>query len=95
MVLKAFGLARSIPGGFFCRSNAGAAEEDLKRSRSIKQLLNAMKLTAIFLLLACLTAGAKGFSQITLSEKNAPLQRIFKAIQKQSGYDFFLYLRGN
>lgn len=54
-----------------------------------KQLLKAMKLTAIFLLLACLTAGAKGFSQITLSEKNAPLQKIFKAIQKQSGYDFF------
>lgn len=54
-----------------------------------KQLLKAMKLTAIFLLLACLTAGAKGFSQITLSKKNAPLQKIFKAIQKQSGYDFF------
>lgn len=89
MVLKAFGLTRPIPGGFFCRSNANAAEEDLKRSRSTKQLLIAMKLTAIFLLLACLTAGAKGFSQITLSEKNAPLQRIFKAIQKQSGYDFF------
>jgi len=89
MVLKAFGLTRPIPGGFFCRSNASAAEEDLKRSRSTKQLLLAMKLTAVFLLLACLTAGAKGFSQITLSEKNAPLQKIFKAIQKQSGYDFF------
>ncbi|HEY4482456.1 MAG TPA: STN domain-containing protein, partial [Candidatus Brocadiaceae bacterium] len=53
-----------------------------------KQTLLIMKFTAIILLSACLTASAKGFSQITLAEKNAPLQKIFKEIQKQSGYDF-------
>ncbi|MBX2922872.1 MAG: TonB-dependent receptor [Chitinophagaceae bacterium] len=47
-----------------------------------------MNLTAILLFSACLTVSAKGFSQITLSEKNTPLQKVFKRIQKQSGYDF-------
>lgn len=54
-----------------------------------KKTLLIMKFTAIILLSACLTASANGYSQITLSEKNAPLQKIFKEIQKQSGYDFF------
>ena len=49
-----------------------------------------MKLTAIFLLTACLQVSAKGFTQnVTLSEKNAPLQKIFKQIHKQTGYQFF------
>jgi len=47
-----------------------------------------MKLTAIILLVACLSVSARGFSQITLAEKNAPLEKIFKELQKQSGYDF-------
>src|SRR5688572_7929511 len=54
-----------------------------------KTFILAMKLTAILLFIACLQVTAKGFSQITLSETNAPLQKIFKEIQKQSGYDFF------
>lgn len=54
-----------------------------------KQLLRVMKLTAIILLTACLTAGAKGYSQITLTAKNAPLHKVFKEIQRQSGFDFF------
>lgn len=48
-----------------------------------------MKLTAIILLIACLTASARTYSQITLAEKNAPLTKVFREIQKQSGYDFF------
>lgn len=47
-----------------------------------------MKFTAILLFVACLQAGADGYSQITLSEKNVPLQKVFKQIQKQTGYDF-------
>ncbi len=47
-----------------------------------------MKFTAIILLAACLTAQARGYSQITLNERNASLQKVFKKIQKQSGYDF-------
>lgn len=43
---------------------------------------------ALLLLCACLQVYAKGYAQITLSETNAPLQKVFKKIQKQSGYDF-------
>lgn len=50
--------------------------------------LRVMKLTAVILLSACLTASAHGYSQVTLSEKNAPLQKVLKKIQQQTGYDF-------
>lgn len=49
-----------------------------------------MKLTAVLLLSACLQVSANGFSQdITLSEKNVSLQKVFKQIHKQTGYQFF------
>ncbi len=49
-----------------------------------------MKITAIILLSACLTASANGYSQkVTLSEKNARLEKVFKEIKKQTGYVFF------
>ena len=47
-----------------------------------------MKLTAFFILMICMQVSANGFGQINLSANNAPLQRVFKEIQKQSGYDF-------
>jgi TonB-linked SusC/RagA family outer membrane protein len=53
-----------------------------------KQTLKIMKLVAIILFAACMQVSARGYSQITLSENNAPLQKVFKKIQKQSGYDF-------
>lgn len=53
-----------------------------------KSTLKIMKLTAIILLAACMQVNAKGYSQITLSEHNAPLQKVFQKIQRQSGYDF-------
>ncbi|HET7118986.1 MAG TPA: TonB-dependent receptor [Hanamia sp.] len=55
-----------------------------------KQNWLVMKLTAILLLSACLQVSATGFSQnITLSEKNVTLQKVFKQIHKQTGYQFF------
>ena len=55
-----------------------------------KQNWLVMKLTAILLLAACLQASATGFSQnVTLSEKNVPLQKVFKQIHKQTAYQFF------
>jgi TonB-dependent starch-binding outer membrane protein SusC len=55
-----------------------------------KQTLLIMKFTAILLLVACLQVTAKGYSQnVTLSERNAPLQKIFKEIHKQTGFQFF------
>ncbi len=51
-----------------------------------------MKLTAIILLSACLAASAKGKSQgITLSVKDAPLEKVFIEIKKQTGYSFVYY----
>jgi TonB-linked SusC/RagA family outer membrane protein len=39
---------------------------------------------------ACLQSSAHGYSQtVTLSEKNAPLQKIFKEIHQQTGFQFF------
>src|SRR6188474_41407 len=49
-----------------------------------------MKLTAIIILSACLSASANGYSQkVTISEKNASLENVFKEIKKQTGYVFF------
>ena len=48
-----------------------------------------MKLTAVFLIAACLQVGAKGFSQkVTVKENNVSLQKIFEAITQQTGYHF-------
>lgn len=54
-----------------------------------KQTLLAMKLTAIFLFTVCLTASANGLAQtVSLSERNAPLQKVFNKIEQQTGYSF-------
>lgn len=61
----------------------------LSRGGPVTQTLLIMKLTAFFLLAACLQVSAKGNAQsITLSEKNVPLQKVFRQIQKQASYDF-------
>ena len=53
-----------------------------------------MKLTAIILLTACLTASAKSFSQkVTLSVKEASLESVFTEIKKQTGYSIFYNYR--
>ena len=49
-----------------------------------------MKLTTVFLLAACLQVSANGFSQnITLTQSNVPLKKVFREIERQSGYQFF------
>src|SRR5689334_22044295 len=60
-----------------------------ERSRISKTLL-IMKLTAILLLATCLQVSATGYSQkISISEKNAPLEKVLQQIKKQSGYQFW------
>jgi TonB-linked SusC/RagA family outer membrane protein len=55
-----------------------------------RKLLMVMKLTAIILLTACLTANADSYSQqVTLNENEASLEKIFKIIKRQTGYTFF------
>lgn len=52
-----------------------------------------MKLTTLILITAILQVSASTFAQkITLSEKNAPLVKIFEKIRTQSGYDFMFSL---
>ena len=53
-------------------------------------ILRIMKLTAVFLLAVCVHTGATGFSQnVTLSVRNASLEKVFKEIRRQTGYSFF------
>jgi TonB-dependent starch-binding outer membrane protein SusC len=53
-----------------------------------KTILLAMKLTAFILLIACLHVSAKGTTQVTFSGKDVPLEKVFEAIKKQTGYSF-------
>lgn len=55
----------------------------------VTKLLRIMKLSIFIFIAACLTANAKGHSQrISLSLENASIQKVFDAIQSQSGYQF-------
>ena len=91
MLLKA--IARSIPvgkGSPIQRLLCIMSSKEARNHRTIgKTFMLAMKLTAFLLLVTCMEVNAKGYSQISLSETNAPLLKIFREIQKQSGYDFF------
>ncbi|AEV99800.1 SusC/RagA family TonB-linked outer membrane protein [Niastella koreensis] len=59
------------------------------RSRTTKTL-QIMKLTAILLLATCLQVCANGYAQkVSLSEKNAPLEKVIQQIKKQTGYQFW------
>src|SRR6185369_7189735 len=55
----------------------------------ITKTLRIMKITAFLLTIICLHAAAGGHSQtITISATNAPLEKIFTEIKKQTGYEF-------
>lgn len=59
------------------------------RQQKTTQLFLVMKLTIILMISFCLTTYSRGLSQnISLSEKNAALQTIFKKIRQQTGYTF-------
>ena len=52
-----------------------------------------MRLSTIFLILGTLHAGAEGASQkVTLRAKEMPVHKVFKEIEKQSGY-YFVYAK--
>lgn len=66
------------------------AEKENKHSLLLKKILLAMKLTTFFLIASMLSASAKVSSQvITLSEKSVTLDKVFTAIEKQTGYVVF------
>lgn len=68
---------------FACRQFQKLVQKGLLKTLLI------MNFTAAFLFTICLSAGAKGFSQlVNLSEKNVPLEKVFKEINRQTGYTF-------
>jgi TonB-linked SusC/RagA family outer membrane protein len=59
----------------------------------LTKTLKVMKLIAILLFAACLHASARSWGQsITLSLKNAPLEKVFGEVTRQTGYSF-IYTR--
>jgi TonB-linked SusC/RagA family outer membrane protein len=65
----------------------------LAERRLHTKIIQVMKLTFILMLAACLQVSAKGYSQnITLSLKNAPLEKMFGEVKRQTGYSF-IYTR--
>ena len=56
------------------------------RQKTITKTMSVMKLIAIVLLVTCLNASASGWTQtVTISERNVPIQKIFKEIFRQTG----------
>ncbi|HUP11937.1 MAG TPA: hypothetical protein VM187_06995, partial [Niastella sp.] len=54
------------------------------------KLVRVMKPIIALLTIVCLQTTANGFAQsITLNEKNAPVEKVFKEITRQTGYVFF------
>lgn len=54
------------------------------------QIFLIMKITVLLLIITALQVNAAVYAQrITLSEKDVPLEKVFKEIKKQSGYLFF------
>jgi TonB-linked SusC/RagA family outer membrane protein len=62
----------------------------LPERRRITKMLLVMKLTAFLVLLFCLQVSANGYAQrVTISEKNVTLVKVFREINRQTGYQFF------
>lgn len=68
-------------GAFLCKSGY----------HHIKKNWLIMRMTIVLLFIACLQVSAKnGYTQsVTLTVKNAPLEKVFKELKKQTGYDFW------
>ena len=68
------------------KTSLNGAARLLKMPEKIKKI---MKITTLLLFLACMQVSAKSDAQgITLSIKNATLEKVFKEIKAQSGYNF-------
>ena len=60
----------------------------LNPGKHLKKLLSLCKLVSLFLLFALQTNAQGNAKTITLSEKNVPLEKLFRAIWKQTGQQF-------
>jgi len=65
----------------------------LPERQLLTKTLRAMKVTAFLILAGCLQVSAHSYGQdITLSVKNAPLEKVFEEVKRQTGYSF-IYTR--
>lgn len=55
---------------------------------NLKQFLIVMKLSTFILLIGILQVSAKGYSQVTLNEKHASLEKVLLKIERQTDYIF-------
>jgi TonB-linked SusC/RagA family outer membrane protein len=63
--------------------------DDKSKGLLTPQIVKAMKLTFILLTAAFLQVSAKGFTQnVTLTLKGAPIEKVFREIEKQTGLGF-------
>src|SRR4051812_28854654 len=61
----------------------------LRRRTWLRKNFLVMKLTSILLFAACMNAAANGFSQtVSISKTDAPLEKVFREIKRQTGYTF-------
>lgn len=59
----------------------------IKKRGRFNKICMIMKFVVFFMTLACLQASATGYAQqVTLSEKNVSIKKVFSAIQKQTNY---------
>ncbi|OQP65381.1 hypothetical protein A3860_17090 [Niastella vici] len=59
------------------------------KTKMLQQAVRIMKLTAVIILAACLQVTAAGYGQkISLTEKDAPIDKVLKKIQQQTSYRF-------
>jgi len=75
----------------FCKIGSGRPHPTMAPpARFLTKILLVMKLTAFLILTACLQVAATGHAQkISLSVKEAPLEKVFREIHRQSGYSFW------
>lgn len=67
---------------------------DNKTGSVSRRMLATVRILVVALLSVVLTASANGYSQnVTLSMNNAPIEKVFKEIRKQTGYEFLYSTR--
>ena len=72
-----------------CERSEASCDEATSSAVLTAQIWRIMKLVTVLILTACLTASATGEAQlITISQKNAPLAKVFSEIEKQTTYSF-------
>lgn len=59
------------------------------RGKAFAKLLLVMRITTFLILVACLQVSARGVTQVTLHVKDAPLEKVFSELERQTGYQFF------